>query len=112
MIIACKREDIRWSKTPFIGVEFCWLSEKNENGRTAILKFDEHAELPLHNHPGWEQIYVIEGRLKINSEIYEKNDFAFIEEQTEHSILALESSKYITISQMEGVNMIAESLIS
>ncbi|SBS38501.1 ChrR Cupin-like domain protein [Marinomonas spartinae] len=106
MILPFMKENIKWSKTPFSGVEFCWLSEKTENGRTAILKFDDHAELPLHNHPGWEQIYVLEGRLQINLEIYAENDFVLIEGKTDHSILALEPSKYITISQMEGVKII------
>ena len=106
MIIPCMEKDIKWSKTPFSGVEFCWLSEKAENGRTAILKFEDCAELPLHNHPGWEQIFVLEGRLQINSEIYTPNDFVFIDATTHHSVLALEPSRYITISQMEGVTVI------
>ncbi|QMV16119.1 cupin domain-containing protein [Vibrio spartinae] len=100
------KENITWSKTPFSGVEFFWLSEKTENGRTAILKFEEHAELPLHHHPGWEQIYVLDGRLQINSEIYAANDFVLIGARTDHSVLALEPSKYMTISQMEGVTVV------
>lgn len=106
MICPRMNENIKWSKTPFSGVEFFWLSEKTENGRTAILKFEAHAELPLHNHPGWEQIYVLEGRLQINSEIYAANDFVLISASTDHSVLALEPSIYITISQMEGVKVL------
>lgn len=100
---------IKWSETPFSGVKFCWLSEKLNTGRTALLKFDKNAELPLHNHPGWEQIYVIEGSLQINNQIFSVNDFVLIDAGTNHSVLALEPSKYITISEKEGVEIVKEN---
>jgi anti-sigma factor ChrR (cupin superfamily) len=59
-----KMEDLSWRKTPFPGVEIKMLLEDKETGlMTSITRMASGATLPLHEHVGVEQTYVIEGRL-------------------------------------------------
>ncbi|UXH99973.1 cupin domain-containing protein [Photobacterium sp. TY1-4] len=96
----------QWAKTPYVGVEFSWLSEDSESGRSALLKFEKGAKLPLHYHPGWEQIYVLEGVLKVNGALYYAHDFVFVDAETRHELEAIEPSQYITIAEKAGVAVV------
>ncbi|MCE0495676.1 cupin domain-containing protein [Vibrio salinus] len=106
MITVSLKNNRVWSETPYRGIEFCWLSEKTESGRMALLKMQTGAELPLHYHPGWEQIFILEGSLEIADKTYCKGDFILIDAQTQHKIKAKEPSQYMTISEKEGVTVI------
>lgn len=59
-----KMEDLSWRKTPFPGVEIKMLLEDKETGlMTSLTRMAPGAVLPLHEHVGVEQTYVLEGRL-------------------------------------------------
>jgi anti-sigma factor ChrR (cupin superfamily) len=53
-----------WRPTAFPGVEIKVLLEDKETGlMTSITRMSPGATLPLHEHAGIEQTYVLEGRL-------------------------------------------------
>lgn len=53
-----------WRETPFPGVSIKVLMEDPETGMmTSLTRLEPGAELPLHEHVGLEQSYVIEGYL-------------------------------------------------
>jgi anti-sigma factor ChrR (cupin superfamily) len=53
-----------WRQTPFPGVEIKVLLEDKDSGlTTSLTRMAPGAVLPLHEHVGIEQSYVIEGRL-------------------------------------------------
>lgn len=59
-----KMQDLSWRKTAFPGVEIKVLLEDKETGlMTSITRMAPGAVLPLHEHVGVEQTYVLEGRL-------------------------------------------------
>jgi anti-sigma factor ChrR (cupin superfamily) len=59
-----KMDGLPWRKTAFPGVEIKMLLEDKETGlMTSITRMAPGAVLPLHEHVGVEQTYVIEGRL-------------------------------------------------
>lgn len=108
MIHESLNKNRQWLETPYDGVEFCWLSEDSGSGRSALLKFEKGAKLPLHFHPGWEQIFVLEGALKMNGAIYLANDFVLVDAKTNHELEAIELSQYITIAEKVGVSVVEQ----
>ncbi|SUX30622.1 ChrR Cupin-like domain [Chromobacterium vaccinii] len=59
--------DWHWSPTPYPGVDFTWLRRNPDGGGSALLKLAKGAKLPLHQHPGTEQVFVTAGRLKVGN---------------------------------------------
>jgi anti-sigma factor ChrR (cupin superfamily) len=44
------------------GVQIHWLYRTGENGpAAALLRYEAGASVPLHEHPGWEHIFVLSG---------------------------------------------------
>lgn len=59
-----KMDDLPWRKTAFPGIEIKMLMEDKETGlMTSLTRMAPGATLPLHEHVGVEQTYVLEGRL-------------------------------------------------
>jgi anti-sigma factor ChrR (cupin superfamily) len=59
-----KLDSLPWRQTPFPGVEIKVLLEDKDTGlMTSLTRMAAGAVLPLHEHVGVEQTYVIEGRL-------------------------------------------------
>ncbi len=59
-----RMEALPWRSTPFAGVEIKVLLEDKDTGlMTTMTRMAPGAVLPLHEHVGIEQTYVIEGRL-------------------------------------------------
>jgi len=57
-------DKLPWQPTPFPGVEIKVLVEDPDSGLlTTLTRLAPGAELPLHEHTGLEQSWVIEGRL-------------------------------------------------
>lgn len=59
-----RMDALPWRQTPFPGVEIKVLLEDKDSGlTTSLTRMAPGAVLPLHEHVGIEQSYVIEGRL-------------------------------------------------
>ncbi|WP_073605835.1 cupin domain-containing protein [Vibrio aerogenes] len=105
-ISAMSRDNEReWYDTPYAGVRFSWLSEHTEPGRAAVLRFECGGRLPVHYHPGWEQIFILEGQFQINDQIFSRHDFVFLSAGTRHSVEALTAGSYLTLAEKEGVDI-------
>lgn len=58
-------ESLPWQNTPFPGIQVKILMEDSATGMlTSLTRFDPGAELPLHEHVGLEQTFVLEGYLE------------------------------------------------
>ncbi len=98
--------DWHWSPTPYPGVDFTWLRRNPDGGGSALLKLAKGAKLPLHRHPGAEQVFVTAGRLKIGAHVLGKGDHLFIDAHVPHSVEALQSAVYLTVSENDGVELL------
>ena len=59
-----KMDALPWRPTPFPGIEIKVLMEDKDTGlMTSLTRMAPGAVLPLHEHTGIEQTYVLEGRL-------------------------------------------------
>ncbi|UTH73520.1 cupin domain-containing protein [Chromobacterium sp. IIBBL 290-4] len=104
--ILTSSNDYHWSRTPFPGVEFVWLRRNPDGGGSALIKLEKGASLPPHHHPGWEQVYVTAGKLKIGEHVLDHGDHLFIDRQVVHSVTALQPSTYLAMSETGGVEII------
>jgi quercetin dioxygenase-like cupin family protein len=100
---ACERE---WRDTPYPDIDFSWLWRNAVGGGHAMLKLAKGAKLPMHWHPGWEQIYLLEGRLRVNQHVLEAGDQLLIDAGDIHAIEALTASVYMVMSECEGAELV------
>lgn len=57
--------DLPWVETKYPGVKFKVLLENKETGLfTALFHWEPGSKLPMHEHVGIEQSYILEGSLK------------------------------------------------
>lgn len=53
---------------------------------TMLLKFDAGATYPLHNHPGGEEIFVLEGDIKLGKDELTAGDYLFTAVNHKHRV--------------------------
>lgn len=53
---------------------------------TILLKFDAGATYPAHNHPGGEEIYVIEGDIKLGKDHLYAGDYLYTSPNGKHAV--------------------------
>jgi quercetin dioxygenase-like cupin family protein len=77
-----KTNEIEWIPLPEEGVAGIYVKSllydsKTERSQTMLLKFDAGANYPLHNHPEGEEIFVLEGDIKLGKDELSAGDFLF-----------------------------------
>jgi anti-sigma factor ChrR (cupin superfamily) len=75
-----------WRTLPAPGISLKVLRDDKETGEsTALLRFQAGARFPAHNHPGGEQIFVLEGDLKIGGERLRAGDYLYTPPNGKHA---------------------------
>jgi quercetin dioxygenase-like cupin family protein len=64
------------------------LRKDEQAGRspTILLRFEPGARYPYHNHPGGEEIFVLEGSVIIEGETFSKGDYLYTPPGFRHSV--------------------------
>ena len=101
-----KGSDRTWRDTPYPDIDFSWLWRNAAGGGQAMLKLAQGAKLPLHRHPGWEQIYLLEGRIRVNQHVLEMGDHLLVQAGDIHAVEALEPSVYLVTSECDGAELL------
>ncbi|WP_440027292.1 cupin domain-containing protein [Chromobacterium amazonense] len=91
---------------PYPGADFVWLRRNPDGGGSALLKLAKGAKLPLHQHPGTEQVFVTAGKLKVGEHVLNKGDHLFIDAHVPHTVEALQATVYLTLSETDGVELL------
>src|SRR5215510_13349899 len=53
---------------------------------TILLKFEAGASYPAHNHPGGEEIFVLEGEIRIGGDRLRLGDYLFTAPDNKHAV--------------------------
>jgi len=53
---------------------------------TTLLKFEPGASYPAHNHPGGEEIFVLEGEIRFGGELFRKGDYLYTPPNHRHAV--------------------------
>ncbi len=69
-----------------IFVKTLLFDQETQRAPTFILKFEAGATYPAHNHPGGEEIFVIEGDLKLGRDHLYTGDYLYTAPNGKHAV--------------------------
>lgn len=83
--------EIEWQalgeeKTEGIFIKTLLFDEAAGRAPTFLLKFEAGATYPLHNHPEGEEIFVLEGAVKIGKDELQTGDYLFTAADNKHRV--------------------------
>ena len=86
-----KTNEIEWKTLNEQGITGIYVKsllfdEAADRSPTILLKFDAGATYPLHNHPGGEEIYVLEGDIKLGKDELKAGDYLFTAINNKHRV--------------------------
>lgn len=84
------RQDERsWTESGVPGIQTCptWSGSEGDGGYLA--RFRAGARFPRHSHHGWEQVVVLEGRIRFNADDLGAGDIMQVQGHDTHEALAL-----------------------
>ena len=83
--LAVRSQDLQWKPYRVPGVSVARLSvDRSRREVSAILRADPGVCYPLHVHAGFEEIYMLEGDLRIGNQIYHAGDYIRSEPGSSH----------------------------
>jgi quercetin dioxygenase-like cupin family protein len=86
-----RSHQVEWKQLAEPGVSGVWVKvlrfdEGTRRAPTILLKFDAGATYPAHNHPGGEEIFVIEGDVKLGNDRLSAGDYLYTPRQGKHAV--------------------------
>lgn len=69
-----------------ISVKSLHYDEVNERSTTILLRFEPGATYPYHNHPGGEEIYMLEGEAILENVTLKQGDYLYTPKGFKHSV--------------------------
>lgn len=75
-----------WRTLPITGVSIKVLrSDKASGESTSLIRFEAGVRLPAHDHPGGEEVFVVEGDLHIGSARLKPGDYLYTPPNGKHA---------------------------
>ena len=69
------------------GVSFKTLRRDDvTGGLTVLLRFEPGARFPAHRHPAGEEVFVIDGQVKIGNERLQQGDYLYADPDSIHAV--------------------------
>src|SRR3970282_257847 len=88
-----RSDDVDWKplvedgvKTDGIFVKALRYDEQTKRSPTILLKFEAGATYPAHNHPGGEEVFVLEGEVKLGNYNLSAGDYLFTPPEGKHAV--------------------------
>lgn len=86
-----KSSEIEWQSLNEKGVSGVYVKsllfdDTAQRSPTILLKFDAGASYPLHDHPGGEEIFVLEGDIKLGKDELKAGDYLFTAVGNRHRV--------------------------
>jgi quercetin dioxygenase-like cupin family protein len=60
--------------------------DEQTGGVTVLLRFDPGGTFPAHRHPAGEEVFVVEGQVRIGKERFSQGDYLYTEPQGIHAV--------------------------
>ena len=60
--------------------------DANDRSPTILLKFDPGASYPNHDHPGGEELFVLEGEIRVGDSTLRAGDYLYCPPGTAHAV--------------------------
>lgn len=86
-----KTNEIEWKPLNEEGISGIYVKSllfdtETKRSPTILLKFDAGATYPLHNHPAGEEIFVLEGDIKLGKDELQAGDYLFTAVNNMHRV--------------------------
>ena len=82
-----RRDEAEWRALPAPGVSMKVLREDKDTGEwTAVFRFVAGARFPARDHPGGEQVFVLEGDLQIGGNRLKAGDYLYTPPPGKHAV--------------------------
>ena len=86
-----KSNEINWKplgeeNTDGVFVKSLMFDDKTNRAPTILLKFEAGATYPLHNHPAGEEIFVLEGDIKLGKDELFAGDYLYTAVDNKHRV--------------------------
>lgn len=76
-----------WRTLPTPGVAIKVLRRDTVTGAsTFLLRFDAGARFPLHDHPGGEEVFVMQGDLRVGGDLLKTGDYLYTAPHDAHAV--------------------------
>lgn len=75
-------------KTDGIQVKVLRFDQATERAPTFLLKFDAGASYPNHNHPGGEEVFVLEGEVRFGPDQLNAGDYLYTPPGAKHPVFS------------------------
>lgn len=72
-----------------ISVKVLQFDPDSQRAPTILLKFEAGATYPAHNHPGGEEIFVVEGDLKLGKDHLHAGDYLYTAPNNIHAVRSM-----------------------
>ena len=87
MSTVVRRDEAEWRALPAPGVSVKVLREDKDTGEwTAVSRFEAGARFPTHNHPGGEQVFILEGDLQVGRHRLKAGDYLYTPPGGKHAV--------------------------
>ncbi len=100
-----KSEEIEYTESGIDGISQCSLWDNGSNGGTYLARLKANAYFPSHSHPGWEQAYVLSGKIKVGDVSISKGDYIFAESGDIHDARAITDTELLVFTE-KGIELI------
>jgi len=86
-----RSRQIEWKPFPEpdaagVFVKVLYFDKETKRSPTFLLKFEAGATYPAHNHPGGEEIYVVEGDIKLGKDHLQTGDYLYTAPNGKHAV--------------------------
>ena len=78
--------DIGEDDVPGVYIKSLMFDDETNRSPTILLKFEAGAGYPLHNHPAGEEIFVLEGDIKLGKDELFAGDYLFTAMNNKHRV--------------------------
>lgn len=104
-MIHTKAAEQNWMATSYEGIQVSMLRQNESGGGTLLLRAAGGARFPMHDHPGGEEVYVIDGRAAVGGIIVEKGDYLWTPPGEVHDLRA-EEDTLLLITSANGIQVL------
>ena len=90
-----------------IFVKVLRVDKQAHRAPTILLKFEPGAKYPAHNHPGGEEVFVLEGDLKLGPDHLRAGDYLYTAPDNKHAVWS-EKGCVVLVSVPQQVEILKE----
>ena len=74
--------------TKGIFIKVLRYDEKSKRAPSILLKFEPGAKYPAHNHPGGEEVFILEGEVRFGNKHLSAGDYLYTPPSGKHAVLS------------------------